>query len=199
MFGEVFTGTVDYDGQLQSGFPLTTDTDELFYALGIGIKTPLTSLNNQVNVFFDIGYQVWERDILATPISTELFEVYKWWELSLGAEYFIIKENAKKLSIFGRAYQIFNPTMEVDLVSEGYGKPTLDLGEHIGGEIGFQKVISYASKHQIAFLGTYKFWQFGRSNDVTVIRNDNLASIVIHEPRSETNNITFQIVFTTTL
>lgn len=195
IFGDVFAGTVDYDGRLQSGFPLTTDTDELFYSLGIGVKSPLLLLNSQTNVFFDLVYQVWERDILPTSISTRLFEIYKWWELSLGVEYFLVEVNDNTLSIFGRAYQVINPTMQVDLVSDGYGKPTLDLGEHFGGELGFHWMTSYSPRQQIGFLGTYKFWRFGRSDDMTVIRDDNSAAIVIHEPRSETNNLTLQIIF----
>ena len=197
VFGDVFAGTVDYDGHLQSGFPLTTDTDELFYSLGFGVRSPRIALDNKVSFFLDIVYQAWERDILPTSISTRLFEIYEWWEFSIGAEYLIVMEQAKRLSVFARAYQIFNPTMQVDLVSDGYGKPTLDLGEHIGGEIGFQQMIHYTHKHQVALLGAYKFWRFGRSDDMTVIRDDNLAAQTIHEPRSETNNITFQVIFTT--
>ena len=198
LIADVFFGTVDYDGQLQSGFPLTTETDQLFYSLGIRVEVPVRPQDNRFSLIVDLVNQTWERDILPTSISTRLFEIYEWWELSLGAKYLVAEEKTNSLSIFARAYQIVNPTMEVDLVSEGYGQPKLDLGARIGGEIGFQQMISYTPNNQIALLGTYKFWKFGRSDDLTVVRDDGQASIIIHEPRSETNNLTLQVIFTTT-
>ncbi len=195
VFGEIFAGTVDYDGQLQTGFPLTTNTDEVFLSLGIGIETPFFLLNNRTVFFTNVIYQLWERDILPTLISARLYEVYQWWEISAGIEYFFLRESARTLAIFGRVFYISNPTMQVDLTSDGYGKPILDLGEKTGGELGFEWLTSYTQNHWIGLLGAYKFWSFGRSNDMTVVSDDNLTVISIHEPRSETNNFTLQVVF----
>jgi hypothetical protein len=197
VFGDIFEGEVDYDGHLQSGTPLTTKTDEAFYSLGVGLQFPLPILNNRVDLFSDVSYQQWERDILPTARSARLFEVYEWWEISLGAECLIVKATSSNLSIYGRAYQISNPAMQIDLVSFGYGKPTLDLGEEVGGELGFRWMFPVSTEQQIGLLGSYKFWEFGRSDDKRVVRDDNEAAITIHEPRSETNTFTIQMTFKT--
>ncbi|HEY5604117.1 MAG TPA: hypothetical protein VIM41_13505 [Gammaproteobacteria bacterium] len=199
VFGDIFLGKVNYDGHLQSGLPLSAETDQLFYSVGVGVQTPGMLINKplfdkRIAGFTNIIYQVWEREILPTQISSRLFEIYSWWELSIGGKYFVFEKDDQNLVLFGRAFYIINPTMQIDLASSGYGKPVLDLGEKTGGEVGFEWLTLSSPNHWLGLTGAYKFWGFGRSDDQVVFRNDNTTSIVIHEPRSETNNFNLQAV-----
>ncbi|MFW6081428.1 MAG: hypothetical protein ACOC7W_05900 [Desulfosalsimonas sp.] len=70
--GELFGGSVDYDGQTQGGTPVTTDTDykgaELEADLGwdITVTKELT-----LTPFAGLGARLWERDIQSTPFLDE--------------------------------------------------------------------------------------------------------------------------------
>ncbi|MBD3618825.1 MAG: hypothetical protein HUJ28_05085 [Chromatiales bacterium] len=58
---ELAGGTVDYDGQTQTGIPHTTDTDTLLYRLGLDYE--YAAVPERVTLIFGGDYVAWDRDI----------------------------------------------------------------------------------------------------------------------------------------
>ncbi len=65
--GEIFGGGVDYDGQTQSGHPVTTDTDYLGAKLEADLIWNMTvTEKHTLAPFAGVGARIWNRDIQST-------------------------------------------------------------------------------------------------------------------------------------
>lgn len=190
--GDIFSGNVRYDGSTQGGTPLVATTNQNFYSFGLGYKTPFIEADDSLTVLAALRYERWERDILPTTISTGLFELYEWWEMSLGFEFLLHKEPDQRLIFYARVFDILDPVMQVHL--NRYGKPELELGARGGGEFGFHWMSPLNGRSQLGLALGYKAWSFGRSNDKTVLRDDGLQTQTIFEPRSQTDTFTIQLM-----
>jgi hypothetical protein len=191
VFGGIYTGTVDYDGQTQAGSPFQTDTQADFFTLGVAAQFPIKYFDNEISLIVDYTYMRWERDIQSRGLVSGLYEVYQWQELFIGAQFFFVEELKGRWSLFGGVFQTRNSEIEIDLVSDGYGKPRLSLGSDTGFELGAQWM-EVNNKSKYGFRVSYKNWKFGRS--ANEISSGNGGSITIYEPKSETANIFFELI-----
>lgn len=189
----VFSGEVLYDGQTQGGSPAVTTTDQSFYSFGVGFEAPLISPKERLKAFASLRYEKWERDILPTSLTAGLFEVYEWWEMSLGLDVGLYKNKTEQLSMYTRVFAISNALMTVHL--NGYGTPELELGNKGGGEIGVRWMQRLSARRALGLSFGYKAWSFGRSADKTVLPNNGGPVQTIHEPRSQTNTTTVKLIF----
>jgi hypothetical protein len=189
----IYSGEVLYDGQTQGGIPAVTTTDQSFYSLGFGYEVPLISPKEGLTAFASLHYEKWERDILPTSITNELFEVYEWWEMSLGLDVVLYKDKTEKLNLYTRIFDIANPVMTVHL--NGYGTPDLELGGKGGGEIGIRWMQRLSARRELGLSIGHKAWSFGRSDIKLVFPNNGGSAQLIHEPRSQTSTTTVRLIF----
>ena len=76
--GELFGGSIDYDGQTQAGTPVKSDTDYFgFKAEGDIGKKFMVSAKSSLEPFAGFGYMWWLRDIQSTDNATGYEET--WW------------------------------------------------------------------------------------------------------------------------
>lgn len=173
-------GTVDYTGQIQSGRPLSTKTDQGISRFDLSIEGPawhFEQLPFRVSPYLTTGLSGWSRSIQPTGISSSLSEKYRWWHLAAGANA-CVKSHGQWCLRAG-VTRIFEGSITVKLDSIGAGESELELGAEYGGEIA----LSWGGG---AFLVQtyYQEWSFGASDLQRV--NAGRLVLQIQEPASKT-------------
>lgn len=179
-----FSGTVDYDGQTQSGVPHTTDTDTDLFRLGARLDR---SIYDDIYLFVGFQTQRWGRNINDKDGISGIDETYEWYEYAIGLNTDLHLSGKDRLTLEASFLLTRDATVFVDLTRVNLGTTTLDLGDGTGGRVNLNWAHQY--DHAINFgLGLFfEAWQFGRSNTKQL---ENGSSIIfVTEPRSETRNI----------
>ncbi len=181
-----YHGAVDYTGHTSRGRAHQTRTDETLAHAGTRLTGRLTA---QTNLFLGAQFREWRRDIRDNNGVFGIFEIYKWYELSAGAEAVLLTSNTQQWRVEVSGLKIINPELFVDLGRVNAGTANLRLGEEFGGR--FKLTWSYILNAPWAMnVDTYvEFWDFGRSD---LQRTSNGATLV-SEPRSETRNAGVQL------
>lgn len=171
-------GTVNYDGQTQTGAPHKTLTRETISEITASIGK---RFGERGLLYLGGGYRQWDRDIQPNGKVFGLFERYTWPYAMLGGELRIWHTNRHRIGLNGRVTYPLNPEMTLRL--NGYGDIHLRLGMHPGFRLTAPWLIQLPSRHQLQIAPYYEYWQMGRSPGVIV------GKYIFHEPRSETGNM----------
>jgi hypothetical protein len=134
---ELFMGTVDYDGQTQSGTPVTTDTEYLGCLLEINFGGKIVSSEKfSLEPFAGLGYRWWTRDLQDTSTAYGYEEEWSsfYTRLGLHAEsqvsnrfklfaqagikYPLVNRNEAKLSRFGIRDVTLEPENELSYFAD---------------------------------------------------------------------------------
>lgn len=193
VFGGYYSGTVDYDGHTQAGLPIQTKTKEDFFTLGVAAQFPVGNRQSELLLQTGYAFKRWERDIQSIGNVSGLFEIYAWQELSFGALVTIEAENNSRLNLYWGIFKTRNADIEINLSSDGYGRPVLPLGSSVGLELAAQWMSTKEVNNNVGFKLSYRNWKFGRSPDKTISGNSGNATVF--EPMSETSNILFELVY----
>ncbi len=180
-----FQGQVEYDGQLQSGAPFLTDTDETLF--NYGFKYTLnTALLYAPDVFVMLSQHRWDRGILGRENVSALSEVYTWNEAAIGFMQKLYKNKKNQIATEISALYIFNPEMEIDLRDFGFGRPELSLGASGGLRLQLFYHHNVSRRVRLSTAAYYEAWNFGRSANLTILGLS--RSAIIFEPESETRH-----------
>ncbi len=169
--GEFYGGITDYDGQTQSGTPVTTETEYVGYKVEGTLGLRLFSAGElRFEPFAGLGYRWWLRDIQDTANSVGYEE--RWWSIygrigirgdrafsprerffaTAGVILPFYSENKADLSAFGFGDISLEPEGSPSFFAEaGYGRDTLKVGIFYEG-LRFSKSDPVTS-------GNYIFWQ----------------------------------------
>ena len=179
---ELAGGTVDYDGQTQTGIPHETDTDTTLYRFGLDYEYTLPA--ERIRLIAGADYVAWDRDIqpnynpLVGGVVGGLFEEYRWWELHAGVDAVLYDRNRHNWSARLEALYIADPQMTVvDL-----GNAKLYLGEEPGYRVTGRYLYQRPDDWSVGVEAYWEEWEFGRSDNVVA------GPFVIFEPRSETQH-----------
>lgn len=181
---ELYDGQVDYDGQTQSGVPHTTLTDETLYRLFY--KLNWFPSEDGHSIYTKVSWQQWDRDILPANNVSGLYEQYQWLAFEVGFSVAIYEKNANTWLLDLGAAKVFDGSIMVDLETQGFGKPKLQLGNGSGFSAALMYQRSLNQKSNLSLTLTHQYWTFGRSNDEAI--SDGVTTLIITEPRSESNH-----------
>lgn len=176
--GELFGGSIDYDGQTQAGAPAKTDVDYLGVKLegSLGWKFMLTE-KASIEPFAGLGLGYWSRDLNSTTYAIGYEEL--WWSFYAGLGVrgdLVVSDVVKLFAEGGIKLPIHNET-EVDLTTFGIGTVTLEPGNEASAfaEIGLKWKMLKASvfyqglrfsKSDAVIQGGYIFWQPESKSDI---------------------------------
>lgn len=178
LFASRTKGTVDYAGQTQAGRALDTDTREGITRYGFSLESPAWELPPiTLTSYGTVGHTQWNRNILATDISSGLLEKYRWWHLAAGLEACLADTRA--WCIRAGVTRTFSADMTIDLEFLGAGQPELALEPETGGEVA----LGWANE-RFSLQIYYREWQFGASDPALVRARGLLLEIM--EPASKT-------------
>ncbi len=187
--GEVlyYAGEVQYDGRTQSGAPLDTRTGEnlLDYELRAGRWFGMRA-DSDLAVYAGLGHRRWTRDIHSRSNVNGLFEVYDWWQGSLGTKWIFYKAGKLDGGIDLSLLRTIAPEIKIDF-NGTYDNARLDLGERFGGRFSLPWRYHYQDKTAFLFEPYLDGWDLGQSPTQPLTRNSAVMGSVM-EPRSETRN-----------
>ena len=189
----ISVGEVEYDGQtLGDGEPLESDTDQTFFDFGGQLGSDLGGGDFQAHVYGRADYKVWDRSINSTPRALGLHEIYRWWQIGVGAKSPIISNKSGTINVDVQLFKTLNPVMEVDLWFWDAGNPKFDLQERNGWQIKLDWNSVSESNRNLAVALLYRVWEFGRS-DIRLI-NTNEGVKPLFEPDSDSEIIMLQVI-----
>ena len=181
---EIYSGQVDYDGHTQAGAPHKTITDEQlyqpFYRLNWSPK------NNNSSIYGKVAWQQWDRNIFSRNNISGLFEQYQWWVFEAGLLATLSENNINKWQLAFSVSKISNGTIKIDLDTQGFGQPELNLGDGLGVSGALLFAHNLTNKNSVELSLEHRYWRFGRSNSKTI--SNGLNTFIITEPRSVSNH-----------
>jgi len=190
LYTSYYQGTVDYDGQTQSGTPFTTDTGTRFFRLGAQIEKLIIE---DIGLFISAQSHQWKRDIHDTNTISGITEIYEWIEYSAGISYGLHISNKDSIKLDAGLLVISNAEIHVDLSRVDLGSTTLDIGDGTGGRLNLAWNRQYNKTTQYGIGFFYEAWDFGRSNTKATAGGSNI--VYATEPSSETRNIGLKFNF----
>jgi len=185
-------GDVVYDGQTNTGIPITTRTGEKIVDMAVRTEYwQATPGGFNYALYAGAGYRRWERDIRPTRTAAgapvgELFEIYEWWFGLLGAKLTLSESPRARWLLDARVVRPMNPSTTVEANSL-YDKVRLDLGERWGWRLALPWRYGMSQAAGLTVEPFVESFEIGRSATVTAIKNGTPVGTVT-EPRSETRN-----------
>lgn len=184
-------GTVDYDGRTQFGQPHRTDTDETIYR--VLYRTDWQPRDADGSLYTKVYWQNWKRDIQASNGVSSLFEHYQWWSIEAGLRATAWRQHNKRIAFELGVLRTSHGTILIDLSSNGYGEPVLDLGDGLGASMALDYEVELADRDRLSFSLGYQRWRFGRSNSYSA--SNGASTIVITEPDSIANHVIVSVAY----
>ena len=127
--GELFSGSIDYDGQTQAGTSVKTDTDYYGFKIEGDIgKRYIVSEKSSLEPFAGLGYRWWSRDLITTSAAIGYEE--RWYSIygRLGIRGDHIVSDQLKIFVEAGVKLPMYTENEADLTVLGLQKVTLEPG-----------------------------------------------------------------------
>ena len=185
-------GDVTYNGQTNTGVPITTRTDQKIVDMAVRAEYwQATTGGLNYALYLGAGYHRWERDIQPTRTASGapvggLFETYEWWLGFLGAK-MVLRESGKVRWLLDvRLTRPVNPSITVDFHGL-YDNARLDLGERWGARLALPWRYAVSRTAGLIVEPFVESYELGRSATTPLTRNGIVVGTV-YEPRSESRN-----------
>ena len=192
-------GTVEYDGQTQSGTPVITDTEEDIVDVNLIVGRYFGgAAAYRSAIYAGLGYYYWERNILPVGTVSGLFETYEWSYALLGGKFSLLKSSKNGLLLDIRLRRMLDATMEVDFLGfQNLDNVELDLGEEWSLRVSVPYIISINPQARVSIEPYLTTWFIGRSPEVEVTSGGIPLPIplAVYEPRSETTNLGISVKY----
>lgn len=191
------SGKVTYDGQTQTGTPVTTDTEEDIVDLNLlagryfGDNTAYRSA-----LYAGLGYYYWQRNILPLPTVAGLLETYEWSYAFVGGRLSLLNSNDRGLFIDARLRRMLDATMEVDFLGyNNWDNLDLNLGEEWSFRLSVPYILTLERNTSLSIEPYLSTWFIGRSPNAAITSGGTPVGFSAYEPRSETFNLGISIKF----
>lgn len=178
----VHSGDIDYEGQTQSGSPLTTTTSTRYWNAGLWAGLGATLGVFEVEFGPELYFRNWARDIEPTASTLGLKTDYTWFMpgLFMGADYSI--NNAQGFSLETSIFSSRRIKARADLREISLGEVVLEPASKPGFRSAFAWKAHLDSGTWLAVELFYEKLQFGRSPSVRVLESGRVFRI--NEPAS---------------
>ena len=181
---------IKYDGQTQSGTPITTRSDADIYELQLKVGSRYRAANNyKYHVYGGIGYHFWQRNIRSTATALGIYEEYDWSYLMLGAKFPLMQTVDSTLDFDIQYTRMISANIFVQLSPLGADDVNLALGK----ENSYRFSLPWRVKTQKSSIWViepyYEFWEIGKSEIKPITAGGTPTGFIVWEPRSETNNV----------
>ena len=189
-----YSGAVRYDGQTQSGLPVTTRTDEGIFdgsaLAGVHVRLP-NGFGSAV--FAGAGYRHWNRGIRSTQSAAGLSEIYDWWYALVGVNGSYRASKRMRWTADLRLARPLNPSIRVKF-GNALDDKTLKLGEKTGYRLALAWHYSLTGRAGLEISPFYEQWKLGRSATRNLTQNGTPLG-TLYEPRSEAKSRGLRIGF----
>jgi hypothetical protein len=187
-------GTVDYDGETQTGAPVETDTGTRLFSFSAEAGRWVGARPGRWGAYLRVARRLWERDIQSTGSVQGLYEEYRWSEVGAGLRHVwpASEQGRWTHELSAMAFAVVDGDIFVELSGvEGrnWDDTSLELGDESGYRLRYTASRELASGRLLRIEPYYAYWEFGRSNTRTITANGSATSLTVTEPRSESRRI----------
>lgn len=187
-------GDVLYDGQTNTGIPISTHTEESILDTSVRIARGIGPVEDpELTLYGGVGYRYWGRDIRSTytgsgePVNG-LYEIYRWKYLFFGGETAIYRTGSSRWSLDAQVMRPYRPTIEVDQQGR-YDTVILDLGERTGWRVALPWEYRISERTHWVIEPYMEAWDIGVSSSAPLTQNGvPVDNKMLYEPRSTTRN-----------
>ncbi len=179
----VWDGNVDYEGQTQTGNPLSTTTDTTITNYSVAFMRDIR--NHPVSLIVSLGMRRWDRHIRRTALTNSLYEIYYWPYYMLSGESTLFEQDKFDVKASLSVGRSFSSTM--DLHISGYDTTTLNLPSGNTFRLGIPISYQWKPDRTLNIEPYFHYWHFDRSRREPLYRNGVIVGQV-HEPENETTS-----------
>jgi len=187
-------GAVMYDGQTNTGIPISTHTEESILDTSVRIARGIGPVDDPaLTLYGGFGYRYWGRDIRPTytgsgqPVDG-LYEIYRWKYFFFGGKTAIYRTGNSRWSLDAQVLRPYRPTIEVDQQGR-YDTVILDLGENTGWRVALPWEYRVSARTHWVIEPYMEAWDIGPSSSAPLTQNGvPVDNITLYEPRSTTRN-----------
>ena len=201
--GKVHGNIIKYDGETQSGIPVTTNSIAIIFDGHIKVGKQFAG---NYEPYIGLGYRYWYRnilngsDIFGNPV-VGLLEEYYWPYPLLGYGVTLNSTAATKVNFDLRITRMFNAKMDIDFLGfKGYDHKQVNLGNRSGVRFALP-IQTKTGKNLLTVTPYYEMILIGKSNSVVITQSGvpvtgcMVDPCQLYEPRSETHNIGIDITW----
>ena len=179
-------GTVDYDGETQTGRPLSSETDTRLITIAAEVGR-WADASRRWAAFARLANRTWDREIQATGNVQGLNEEYRWIEAGVGLRRAWPREDAGawQHELAGMLVLTLDGSVFVELSAlEGrdWEDERLDLGDEAGLRLRYTATRDLGAR-TLRVEPYLEYWEFGRSDTEPI--GGSPGGFTVYEPRSE--------------
>ncbi len=175
-------GVADYDGQTQSGTPLTTLTDETITHLNLTLGTMPDTIDG-ASAYWGLGYRHWRRNIRSKGTVQGLLETYMWPYVLLGLQGGVWRGDRSHLVLDGRLLYPVSPKMRIE--SDSFDTMTLNQRSTLGLRLALPWHAHW-QRLRVEIEPALEIWRLTRSAAKEITVNGRATGYIIYEPSSTT-------------
>ena len=163
-----YDGTLDYDGQTQSGTTFATRTDTRRWSARLRALRTVDDAA-RVALGFGLGYGQWQRHIRGHSGVSGLDERYTSGFLSVDARLSLLRAEANSVDLDLRLAQPLRPEVRVDFGGR-YDTQALGLGSRLAARVSLPASWTTGPRSRVVVEPGFEAWGFGRSDTETLYR-----------------------------
>lgn len=175
-------GVADYDGQTQSGTPLTTLTDEAITHLNFTLGGMADAFDD-ASAYWGLGYRQWQRNIRSRGSVQGLLETYMWPYVLLGLQGGVWRGGRSHLVLDGRLLYPVSPKIRIE--SDSFDTVTLRQKSTPGLRLALPWR-TYGRRLHVEIEAALEIWRVTRSAAKEITINGQPTGYVVYEPSSTT-------------
>lgn len=188
-------GTVDYDGQTQSGVQVLSRSDAAILDFSVRGGYRLAAIGPwRSSVYGGLGYRHWERDIHSTSQAIGVSEVYRWGYGFVGGTLGRAVGAHGTLTLDARVTRSFAAQVGVNFGGQFDGQ-TLGVGDGFAGRLGLRFDYPLSRGWGLKAGPYVEWWNLGQGASRPLTQGRVTVGSVF-EPRSETRVIGFEVGLT---
>jgi hypothetical protein len=187
-----YAGSVQYDGQTQSGATFDTKTDTTLTKIRVRALR-LLDPEGRLAVGLGAGYRQWQRQIRGRGRVGGLDERFAAGDISAEARWSLLRSEAATVDIDLQTAWPLQPQVKIDFGGL-FDTKTLLLGPRLAGRVSVPVSWVTGAGSRLIVEPGFEAWGFGRSSSETLYRHGVPAGVV-YQPQGKGYNLDLKVVW----
>jgi len=187
-----YDGSVQYDGQTQSGTSFETRTDTRLAKIR-GRALRLLDQEGRFAAGVGLGYRQWQRQIRGRGSVSGLDERFAAGDVSAEVRLSVLRSEASTVDVDLQAAWPLRPQVKVDFGGM-FDTRTLLLGPRLAGRVSVPASWATGPGSRLIVEPGFEAWGFGRSSTETLYRNGVPAGVV-YQPQGKGYNVDLKLLW----
>ena len=187
-----YAGSVQYDGQTQSGATFDTKTDTMLTKMRARVLR-LLDPEGRFAVGLGVGYRQWQRQIRGRGRVSGLEERFMAGDVSAEARLSVLRSEATAVDVDLQAAWPLQPQVKIDFGGM-FDPRTLMLGPRLAGRVSVPASWATGPDSRLIIEPGLEAWGFGRSSTELLYRHGVPAGVV-YQPQGKGYNLDVKVLW----